>query len=114
MQAKDITQSQVEEYAQTGVVKIPNVISPEEAAHYRKEAIEILEAMPTPESAADYRRPFHQRVNIWRENEVLRPLTLHANVPAAAERLAGTPLRLRHDHILGDEPGADQNRTTLR
>lgn len=36
----------LETYRRDGVVKVPQIITPEEAAHFRKASIDILNAMP--------------------------------------------------------------------
>ena len=105
MQAQEITEEILLEYNRNGVVKIPGVITKEEAGRFRQGAVDILERMPTPDSAAG--RPFHQKVNVWQEHPVMKELTLHPNVAAVAERLTGVRLRLWHDHILAKMPGLE-------
>ena len=50
----------------------------------------ILEQMPVPKSG-NYGRAFHQRVNVWREDEKMQELPLHPNLTAIATKIAGTP-----------------------
>ena len=88
-------------YRSDGVVRIRNIISTEEAARFRDAAI--------AESAAadDYANGspiFKQHVNVWRDNAVLRELTLDPRLAAAATALAGVPLRIWHDHLLIKPP----------
>src|SRR5204863_6240188 len=41
---------------------------------------------------------------VWREDDAMKRLTLHPNVAAAAEKIAGVKLRLWHDQILIKQP----------
>ena len=100
MTANDITDEMLETYQRDGVVKVPQIITPDEVAHFRKAALDILEAMPK-----DPDRPFNQKVNVWREDPVLKALTQHPNVAAVAEKIADVQLRIWHDHILAKMPG---------
>ena len=104
MQAADLPSELIDQFWQDGVVKIPQIITSEEAAGYRQATMRILEEMPVPKNG-NYGRAFHQRVNVWREDEKMRKLTLHSNLTATATKIAGTPLRLWHDHILAKMPG---------
>ena len=59
---------------------------------------------PPHGGSARYGKIFHQYVDVWRDSEVLRELTLHPRVGAIAEKLARMPMRLWHDHTLAKEP----------
>ena len=107
MTAADLGPKTIEEYRETGVIKIPGILSRDEARRYREACVEILEGRDPAAAANRQAQPFVQRVNIWREHELLRSLTLHPNVAAVAEQLAGGPLRVWHDHILAKRPGLD-------
>lgn len=48
---------------------------------------------------------FAQYVNVWRQDDAMRQLTLHPKVAEAAAALAGVPLRIWHDQILIKHPG---------
>lgn len=100
MTADDLTDEMLETYRRDGVVKVPQILTPDEVAHFRQTTLEILEAMPK-----DPDRPFNQKVNVWRENEILKKLTQHPNVAAVAEKLSSVKLRIWHDHILAKMPG---------
>ena len=99
MTPTDITDEMLATYRRDGVIKIPQIISPDEVVKFRQASLDILEAMPK-----DPNRPFNQKVNVWREDEVLRNLTQHPNVAAVAEKIAGVRLRIWHDHILAKMP----------
>jgi ectoine hydroxylase-related dioxygenase (phytanoyl-CoA dioxygenase family) len=49
-------------------------------------------------------KPFIKKNNIWCQDEIMRELTFHPNLTAMATRLAGTKLRIWHDHILAKMP----------
>jgi ectoine hydroxylase-related dioxygenase (phytanoyl-CoA dioxygenase family) len=93
----------IQSYRRNGFVRVPGVISPEEAEYFREVALDLV---PRIKSLAQGKAKdvFTQLVNVWQEDDRIRRLTLHPNVGAIAERLAGMPLRLWHDHILIKQP----------
>ncbi|WP_405056434.1 phytanoyl-CoA dioxygenase family protein [Kribbella sp. NBC_01505] len=96
-----VDEETISAYRKDGVTTIRNVISPEEAARFRDAAIAVSGI------ASDYAGSsaiFNQYVNVWQQNDVLRELTLHPNVAAAATALAGVPVRVWHDHLLIKPP----------
>jgi len=99
MTANEITDKMMETYRRDGVVKIPQIITPDEVAKFRQASLDILEAMPKNSD-----RPFNQKVNVWRDDAVLKELTQHPNVAAVAEKIADVRLRIWHDHILAKMP----------
>ena len=107
MRAADINAKTIAGYRESGVVKIPGILTPNEVRRYREACLEILEDRDPASSANQQALPFVQRINIWLDNDALRSLTLHPNVAAVAEKLAGGPLRVWHDHILAKRPGQD-------
>jgi phytanoyl-CoA hydroxylase len=98
--AATLSDEQIVAYRRDGFVKIPGIITPEEAERYRQDALAL----------ADEMRPFYngpiftQLVNAWCQSDAIRELTMHPNVAAVAEQLAGVPLRLWHDHLLIKQP----------
>ena len=90
----------IQSYRQQGFVKIPGVITPEEAEVFRVEAVELQARMRSLHSGPI----FTQLVNAWRESDTMKRLTLHPNVAGVAEKLTGIPLRLWHDHLLIKQP----------
>lgn len=102
-----ISEQVLDEYQRNGIVKVEQVISREEAAHYREVTLALLESTPQGGSA-NYGKIFHQYVDVWRDNDMLRLLTLHPKVGAIAEKLAGMPMRLWHDHTLAKQPSKAQ------
>ena len=98
--ADTVTQEQIESYQTRGFVHIPGIISKEEAERFRLAALEIAKTKESRNKTAI----FKQLVNVWTEDDTMRELTLHANVGAMAEKLAGVALRLWHDQILIKDP----------
>jgi ectoine hydroxylase-related dioxygenase (phytanoyl-CoA dioxygenase family) len=97
---EDLSEETIQTYHRRGFVHIPQVISKEEAEHYRGVALELSQRMRSLHTGP----VFVQLVNAWQAEPEMRPLTLHPNVGAIAQRLAGIPLRLWHDHILIKQP----------
>lgn len=92
----------IQAYRRRGFVHIPGIISPDEAAEFRLAALDVERRLK--DRAHSSGPIFTQLVNVWREDETMKRLTLHPNVAAIAQRLAGVPLRLWHDHILIKQP----------
>jgi len=100
-----VTDEQVCEYRTNGFVKIPGIITPEEAAAYHAEALRIAQDNTTQKRGeGTYRAALNQTVNVWPDNEIMRRLSFHPNVTRAATTLAGVALRMWHDHILCKDP----------
>lgn len=98
-----LAEESIQDYRRDGFVHVPGIISREEAEEFRLAALELSEHHR--DRARKYSREvFSQFVNVWREDEAMKRLTLHPNVAAVAARLAGKPLRLWHDHILIKQP----------
>lgn len=95
-----LTDEQIAYYRQNGFVPIRGIITPDEAAAFREAALGCAARLKTLGQSAI----FSQYVNVWREDPGMRALTLHSNVGAVAQKLAGVKLRLWHDQILIKEP----------
>ncbi len=95
-----LTDDLVQSYRNQGFVKVPGVISREEAEEYRRAAVDLQKSMQSLHQGPI----FTQLVNAWVESETMKQLTLHPNVAGIAERLAGIPLRIWHDHLLIKQP----------
>lgn len=91
----------IEAYRRDGFVKVPNIISKQEAARFREAALAVAARDENSTQAGDV---FSQHVNVWQIDQTMRELTLHPNIAAVATRLAGVDLRLWHDHILIKKP----------
>lgn len=86
-------------YRRNGFVRVRNLLSQDEAKYFRQAALEYSQGQARSDNAI-----FQQLVNVWREDEALKQLTLDSRIAAVAERLAGVPLRLWHDQILIKAP----------
>ncbi len=103
--AENLDPATVAYYRKNGFVKIPGIISKEEAAYYHEEALRIaVENTGAKQPATAYRKVLNQTVNAWQVSETMKALTLHPNVAGVAKALAGVPLRLWHDHVLAKDP----------
>lgn len=96
----NLTTKQIEDYRNNGFVHIPGIISPEETERFYSAALDFARIGP----AYTHQPVFQQLVNVWTQDEAMKALTLHPNVAAVAEKLAGVPLRLWHDQILIKKP----------
>lgn len=90
----------IEAYRRDGFVALRSVLTREEAARYADAALAASERLRSHRSDA----VFDQHVNVWRDDETLRELTLHPRIAAIAGRLAGLPVRLWHDQVLIKAP----------
>jgi len=92
-------------YRENGFVHVPGVMTAAEAADFRAAALKAASRLEHFSVSSGTSTVFDQVVNVWRQDEALRQLTLHPNVAAMAEQLAGIPLRLWHDQLLIKQPG---------
>lgn len=97
---ESLKDEQIRHFRDRGFVRIPGIITPEEAVAFYQAAIAC--AANTPPLSD--RPVFDQFVNVWTQDPAMRRLTLHPNLGAVAEKLAGVPLRLWHDQILIKKP----------
>lgn len=104
-----VTDEMIAAYQRDGFIRIPGVISADEAQEFRTAALAVQQRLR--DRALTDNSIFTQLVNVWREDEVMRRLTLHPNVAGIAERLATVPLRLWHDQILIKQPGTGSTAT---
>lgn len=98
--AQIVTSQQIQDYRTHGFVHIPGMIPTSEIADYYHAALEASRKSESLHKGSI----FSQHVNLWQQNDVIRRLTLHPNIAAAAEALAGVALRLWHDHTLIKQP----------
>ena len=91
----------VDRFRRDGFVHLPGVLTPDEVEVYAAAAKQVYDT-GTAMNADD--PIFRQIVNVWRSDETLRGLTLHARLAEHATQLAGIPLRLWHDQLLAKKP----------
>jgi len=99
--AVTLDEETISAYRRDGVVRIRNIITADEAARFRDAT---TAATRVAEDNFTGSAIFNQYVNIWRQDDVLRELTLDSRLAAAATALAGVPLRLWHDQLLIKPP----------
>ena len=104
MKASQLTNRLIDLFQSEGVIRIPQVITKSEAERFRLAAMRVLNQMQTEAPNNYVGKAFHQKINIWCQDEIMRELTFHPNLTAMATRLAGTKLRIWHDHILAKMP----------
>ncbi|GAA0594550.1 phytanoyl-CoA dioxygenase family protein [Kribbella sandramycini] len=95
--AATVDEAAISAYRRDGVVRVRNVLTTAEAARFRDAA---SEASGIATDYAGGSAIFNQYVNVWRDHDVLRELTLHPNLARVATALAGVPLRVWHDQLL--------------
>ena len=92
-------------YQRDGFVKVPGVLSRDEAFEFRTRALSAAERLKNLSEGSSI---FSQFVNVWTQDEGMRALTLHPRVAQVAKALAGIELRLWHDQILIKDPGTSK------
>lgn len=95
------SEEQIRYYRAHGFLRVRGIIGEDEARRAREAADQVL---ATGRERPQSTRVFRQFVNTWRSNDVLKALTFHRVISAAATALAGVPLRLWHDQLLVKEP----------
>lgn len=103
----NLSEDQIAFYKENGFVHVPGIISPEEVKEFYDVIYNFAEAKrKSKEEHVSVRDSdvFTQIVNFWHEDEGIKRLTLHLNVGGVAEKLAGVPLRIWHDHMLIKQP----------
>ena len=94
MKAQDITPQMVGDFNDNGFIRIPQIISKQEAAHYLGVAerliVKLREEKPPHEIGFTDIDIFVQIVNAWQRDEQMRKLTLRPQPKQDDE--------LRHDH----------------
>lgn len=82
----NLPQAWIDAYRRDGFIKIPGVITKSEAETFRQAALDHQKQTEGRHMGGDV---FTQIVNVWRDNETMRRLTLHENLAAVASKLAG-------------------------
>jgi ectoine hydroxylase-related dioxygenase (phytanoyl-CoA dioxygenase family) len=100
----------VESFRRDGFVVVPDLLEPQELAHFGKcvdAAVEARQRRRRPlEERSRYEQSFLQSINLWEDHPDVRALSFHPRVTGAAACLLGVEaLRLWHDQALYKEPG---------
>jgi ectoine hydroxylase-related dioxygenase (phytanoyl-CoA dioxygenase family) len=96
----NLTDEQVAAYRRDGFVHLPGVFARERAERFRVAAVAARERVRNHHEG----RAFTQLLQLWRQDDTLRELTLDPDLARIATRLAGIPLRLWHDQLLIKDP----------
>lgn len=97
-------------YQRDGFLKLPNLFTREDLAHYREHiSAEVLRRNTTTaplEERDTYHRAFLQVTNLWRTDPVAREFVFNERLASIAAQLLGVErVRLYHDQALYKEPG---------
>jgi len=99
--ADNLPQELIDSYRRDGFVKVPSILSKEDAAKYYDAALKVREVHKDNMGGG---ATFSQSLNVYKEHESMRSLSLNPNIAAVAEKLAGVALRIWHDQILIKNP----------
>jgi ectoine hydroxylase-related dioxygenase (phytanoyl-CoA dioxygenase family) len=104
------TDEQVAFYQQNGFVQLLGVLGGERLERLRREIDDIYAndrgGIHTAKGGSAYAKVLDQRVNIWRDNPVVREFVFDPALAETARRLAGArAVRLWHDQALLKQPG---------
>jgi ectoine hydroxylase-related dioxygenase (phytanoyl-CoA dioxygenase family) len=107
---KEISKSQIKEFQEKGHTLIPNILSLEEVAAYKKGIVAAVGKYNTErrklEERDTYGKAFLQVMNLWRSDEVVRKFVLSRRLGKIAADLLGVDnVRIYHDQALFKEPG---------
>ncbi|QIS10436.1 phytanoyl-CoA dioxygenase family protein [Nocardia arthritidis] len=102
-----VDQRYVTQFREDGFTHIPNVLTPEEVAHYREAALEAIEreGMVAGMGMKVGRTAVRTTKDAFRNNPALRALARHPRVGAIAEQLSGLSLRVWGGETLVKSPG---------
>jgi ectoine hydroxylase-related dioxygenase (phytanoyl-CoA dioxygenase family) len=108
-ETRTVTDEQVRFYQESGFVQVDNVLTPLELAAMQQEIDRIYSGaeggIHTSAERSAYARVLDQRVNIWRDNAVVRAFVHLPRLAGMARRLAQVPaVRLWHDQALLKQP----------
>ncbi len=99
-------EGEVEQFEREGFIVVRGLLSDEEISRFGKAARQMVEDRRTQTRHLDgWEKVFLQEQAVWRRDVVLRDLSLHAGIGAAAARLVRTPVRLFLDQVICKYPG---------
>lgn len=105
-----LTEDQIASYQRDGHLMVRALLSPEEVTIYRQNILDAVaklnqESRPMEERDT-YGKAFLQIMNLWAQDENVRPLVLSRRIARVAAQLMGViGARLYHDQALFKEPG---------
>lgn len=112
MTSYPLTDQQIEFYRSNRYIKLKNVLSAQEIAHFNaiiSDRVNIMRGrgVQTPLEERDtYGKAFLQLMNLWQEDEAVKELVFHKRLAGIAARLMEVEgVRLYHDQALFKEAG---------
>jgi len=99
--ASDLSAETIASYRRDGFVRIPRVFDEQRTARFAAAAMSARERLSDHNAG---HAVFAQLLQLWQHDDVLRELTLDAELARIATVLAGVPLRLWHDQLLIKDP----------
>jgi len=105
-----VSEEQVAFYRENGFLELDGVLRPEEVAVLAGRIDEIYAkdqgGIHTSSANSAYAKVLDQRVNLWRDDEVMRGFVFDPRLAEVARRLCGAAaVRLWHDQALLKQPG---------
>ncbi|MFH0245580.1 phytanoyl-CoA dioxygenase family protein [Streptomyces sp. HK10] len=91
-----------QDFRSDGFVHVPAVLSGDEVPRYREASLEAVAEHSKRDDPGNTQ--IVSTEHVWRTDETLRGLALHPRIGAAAEELAGMPLRVWRGDVLLKEP----------
>lgn len=104
-----LTDSQIDFYAEHGCIKLKNVLTADELAYYGAEItrkVKELNTIQIPmEERSTYQKAFLQVTNLWRQSDVAREFVFSKKLAGIAAQLMQVKgVKLYHDQALYKEP----------
>ena len=72
MKASELTNRLIDVFQSEGVIRVPKVITESEAERFRQAAMRVLNQMQTEAPNNYVGKSFHQKVNIWCQDEIAK------------------------------------------
>ncbi|MBA2479748.1 MAG: phytanoyl-CoA dioxygenase family protein [Planctomycetes bacterium] len=111
-----VTSTHIDDYRQNGFVLVENLLDAGEIAELSAAVASGVEAMGNrkivgghdwKEGDSFYDNVFVQRINLWKNDAVVKRYMLGAEIGGIASSLAGVDLRVWHDQTLQKKPWAN-------
>ena len=101
----EITEESVQAFNDNGFLRIPGLLTPEEAARCADLVMTAVEDANNKDLQTGETAIFAQFVNLWTVNEAVKGLSMHPKLISIVKQLAGVPIRFWHDQALIKYPG---------
>ncbi len=102
----DLTPAQISAYREQGFIRIADLLQADLLAIYRAEVTRVIRGIKPTTTTGTYGRAFTQRMNLWRQSELIARLVRSKRLAQLAADLMGVArVRLYHDQALYKEAG---------